>query len=191
MTVDWQPVDLPQAKDSRPDLETKPPASLVRRVRDVFRARMPPESASDVDVDGGHAAFELYRVVYVSRASAKDRNVVNEAELIESLRRKLDLASRAEVIGDLISSASERFDAHTLARTLTPVGLRARAAEGTSATAVPARGVYHGFGRRNDAAVRLGQDDCRCPRGRVGQHALHATWIACGRAAASGAVLSR
>ena len=109
MTVDWQPVNLPQAKDLRPDLETKPPASLVRRVRDVFRARLdPPGIANDIaastatapvtDVhrDGGHA--EVYRVVYVSRESAKDRKVVNEAELIESLRRELDIASRSEVI---------------------------------------------------------------------------------------------
>ena len=99
MTVDWQPVDLPHATDSRLDLESKPPASLLRRVREVFRARLEPPG--DATYTGGPATDEfeekeeIFRVVYVSRATAKSRRVVNEAELIEGLRRELERTSVA------------------------------------------------------------------------------------------------
>mmetsp|Transcript_72953 Transcript_72953/g.207911 ORF Transcript_72953/g.207911 Transcript_72953/m.207911 type:complete len:237 (+) Transcript_72953:649-1359(+) len=99
MTVDWQPVDLPHATDSRLDLESKPPASLLRRVREVFRARLEPPGGATYT--GGPATDEfeekeeIFRVVYVSRATAKSRRVVNEAELIEGLRRELERTSVA------------------------------------------------------------------------------------------------
>lgn len=114
MTVDWQPVDLPHATDTRLDLESKPPASLLRRVRDLFRARLePPGDATYMGRAGAVGVVEeqgeeqgeeeVFRVVYVSRAAAKSRRVMNEAELIDGLRRELERASTLALASGKVS----------------------------------------------------------------------------------------
>ena len=72
-TVDWVPVP----EDTKPDTETKPPASLLRIVRRVMNSKI------------SSSTLPSSRVIYISRGSAANRQIINEQRLIDAVNSSL------------------------------------------------------------------------------------------------------